>query len=218
MSRSNSTLLAIAGGILLVLALLSLATPLIRVSNTANRAGLNGQLNRQNFPGGQNNGLPDQAFPGQGLPGNPGNLPGPSIPGQGQRNFGQGGQTIPFQGNVPRAAILLRFGFLSGITGTIVFGIALIISIVAALGMFLAKRWGQVSGVIMAVVYLVLVALAILPRILFMFRIGTGFLSIGLDILRVLLAVAVIILALLPTRKGTVAAQVDPVSPTASAG
>jgi hypothetical protein len=214
MKQINKTTLAIGAGVLLVLALLTLATPLMRSANPVNQAGFNRQFNGQNFPGDQNN-LPSQSFPGQGFPGDQN---GQAFPGQGQRSLGQDGQNFRSQGNISGFATLLRFNFLSGITGTIVFGVALIISIVAALGMLLAKRWGQVSGIFMAVIYLVMAVLAILPTILFMFRIGTGFLTIVLDILRVLLAAAVIVLALLPARKGTAVAKVDPGIPTASAG
>lgn len=212
MKKLNTTTLSIAGVLLLVLALLSLATPLVRVSNGINGGGFSRQLNGQGFPGGENNFQPNQAFPGQENPGNQGGMP---LPGQGQRSSGQDSQNLPIRQG---AGGLLRFGLLRGIAGTVVFGLALVISIAAALGMFLGKRWGQVIGIGMAVIHLVLAGLAFLPQILFSFMGRFNLLGIGLDVLRLLLAAAVIILALIPAKKGGVGTGLETNTPTAPAG
>ena len=75
---------------------------------------------------------------------------------------------------------LFGLGLLSGITGTIVYGIALLVSLVAAVGMFLTKRWGQVLGIVMGVVYLILAVVSFLPMILLGFLAeDLNFLSLG---------------------------------------
>jgi Predicted membrane protein (DUF2127). len=162
----------------MVLALLFMATPLLRVSGVTNRAGFNRQFNGQANPGGQN-GFP---FPGNGtqVPGNP---------------------TFPTDPNNPttrqfpnRTQGLIGFGLLSGITGTIVYAIALLVSLAAAVGMFITKRWGQILGILMGVIYLLLAVVSFLPLILTAFTRGLNPLSLGLNILHLILAVAVIVL------------------------
>jgi hypothetical protein len=183
---------------LLVLALLFMATPLLRSTSGFQGGGnftrpSNGQ-SLPALPGGQN-GFPDQGTVPQGQ----------GLPDQGDQNFparqfaGQGGG-------------LLGFGLLNGITGTIVYAILLLIALAAALGMFLTKRWGQVLGIIMAVVYLLLGLVSFLPMILLGFARALNGLSLGLSILHLVLALAVIVLAIIPAKK-----VLNPVMPVTSA-
>ena len=152
MSKLNSKTLTIAAAVLMVLALLFMATPLLRVTgiSNANRTGFAGRFNGQTTPGAPN------GFPGfgNGTQGN-GNSTNPTTP------TNPTGRT--FNGGTRS---LFGLGLLSGITGTIVYGIALLVSLVAAVGMFLTKRWGQVLGIIMGVVYLILAVIGLIPTIL----------------------------------------------------
>ncbi len=208
MSKINSKTLMVAAALLMVLALLFMATPLLRVNGLANRAGFPSTFNSQTSPGGQN------VFPGQGG--------SQQVPGNGTQGQGNPGTQInPFNPNNPnnstgqpfanRARSLFGLGLLSGITGTIFYGIALLVSLAAAVGMFLAKRWGQVLGIVMGVVYLILAVVSFLPTILLGFARGLNFLSLGLTGLHLVLAVAVIVLASIPAKK--MMAQVVPVEP-----
>jgi hypothetical protein len=197
MSKLNSKTLAIGAAILMVLALLFMATPLLRVTGItgANRTGFAGRFNGSATPGGQN------GFPrfGNGTQGQ-GNSTNPTTP------------TNPTTRQFPaRTGSVLGLGLLSGITGTIVYGIALLVSLVAAVGMFLIRRWGQVLGIVMGVIYLILALVSFLPLILAGFLRGLNFLSLGLTILHIVLAVAVIVLALIPAKK-----MLAPASPAAS--
>jgi len=184
MSKLNSKTLTIGAVVLLVLALLFVATPLLRVSGISGRSGFNQPSNGQ-FPSGGQNGFPNQGngFQGQG------NSTNPSNPTNTTRQFGA------------RNRGLLGFAFLSGITGTIVYALALLVSLAAALGMFLTKRWGQVLGIVMAVVYLLLGLLSFIPMFLLGFARALNGLNLGLSILHLVLAIAVIVLALIPAKK-----------------
>jgi hypothetical protein len=189
MSRLNSKTLMIGAGVLLLLALLFMATPLLRVTGItgANRTGFNRQFNGGVNPGGQN-----------------------GFPGLGNGTQGQGNSTSPTTPTNPtgrtfpgRTSSLFGFALLSGITGTIVYGIALLVSLVAAVGMFLTKRWGQILGIVMGAIYLILAVLGLIPTILTAFTFARGFnaLSLGLSFLHMVLAIAVIVLALIPAKK-----------------
>jgi hypothetical protein len=190
MSKLNSKTLTIAAVVLLVLALLFVATPLLRFSGAAGRTGFNRQFNNGQFnPGGQNGTrTPGTDSQGQGLTGPNGGFQG------------QGNPTNPNRQFAGRSS-LLRLSFLNGITGTIVYGIALLVSLAAALGMFLTRRWGQILGVIMAVIYLLLSLLSFLPLILLGFARALNGLSLGLTIAHIILAIAVIVLAVIPAKK-----------------
>jgi hypothetical protein len=135
----------------------------------------------QNFVPGQGDGLQIQ---------------GNGVPGQG--NSFQDNQTNPNRQFTTRGRTLFGFGLLTGVTGTIIYGIALLISLAAAVGMFLTRRWGQVLGILMAVAYLLLGLLSFLPQLLLGFARGLNPLNLGLTVLHVVLAVAVIVLALIP--------------------
>jgi hypothetical protein len=189
MSKLNSKTLTIAAAILLVLALLFVATPLLRFSGVTARPGVNRQFNGQFIPGGQN---------GNRTPGT--NPQGQDFTGPNGGVQGQGNSTNPNRQFTGRSS-LLRFSFLNGITGTIVYGIALLVSLAAALGMFLTRRWGQILGIIMAVIYLLLSLLSFLPMILLGFARALNGLSLGLAIVHLALAIAVIILAVIPVKK-----------------
>jgi hypothetical protein len=204
----NTRLLPIAAILLLLLALLFMATPLLRVSGVAGRTGANRQFSGQyvprsgsgnaTSPNGQNafptpgTGTQEQGFPGQGNSTYP-------------RQFGGSGSS------------LLQLSFLSGITGTIVYAIALLVALAAAVGMFITRRWGQILGIVMAVLYFVLALVSFLPTILLGFAGALNGLSLGLDILRLILAVAVIVLALIPAKKAmTPAVSATPATPPAA--
>jgi hypothetical protein len=199
MSKLNSKTLTIAAVVLLVLALLFVATPLLRFNGVTGRAGFNRQPNGQFTPGGQN-GIPN---------------PGTSSQGQGFTGpiggfQGQGNSTNPNRQFAGQSS-LLRLSFLNGITGTIVYGIALLVSLAAAMGMFFTRRWGQVLGIIMAVIYLLLSLLSFAPLVLLGFARTLNGLSLGLTIVHLVLAIAVIVLAVIPAKKGL--AQLLPANP-----
>ena len=200
----NSTTLTIAGILLIVLALLFLASPLLGLNRGLQRAGnFNRLFNGQNGTGGQN--FP--AIPSGGT-------------GNGQRFFGQGGTGNGFPGqggtNFPGQQVnrtgLLGLGFLRGTTSLIIFGVGLLISLAAFIGMLSVKTWGKILGILMAVIYLLLAVLSFLPLILFSrFGVFSNPLSIILNILHVVLALGVIVFALIPARKALApAAAVTP--------
>lgn len=189
MSKLNSRTLTIAAVILLVLALVFVATPLLRFAGVTGRAGANRQFNGQFTPGGQNGArTPGTGSQGQGF----------TRPNGGFQ--GQGNSTNPNRQFAGQSS-LLRLSFLNGITGTLVYGIALLVSLAAALGMFFTKRWGQVLGIIMAVIYLLLSLLSFLPLILLGFARALNGLSLGLTIVHLVLAIAVIVLAVIPPKR-----------------
>jgi hypothetical protein len=188
-NKLNTKLLPIAAILLLVLALLFVATPLLRVSGVSGRSGFTRQFSGQTSPGGQN-GFPSQ---GNGIQGQ-----GFTAPDNGTQNPGT--TTNPNR-QFAGGNSLLRISFLSGLTGTIVYALLLLVALAAALGMFLAKRWGQVLGIVMAVVYLLLGLVSFLPMILLGFARGLNVLSLGLSILHLVLAIVVIVLAIIPAKK-----------------
>jgi type IV secretory pathway TrbL component len=71
-----------------------------------------------------------------------------------------------------------------------------------------------VLGIVMAVLYLILSLVTFLPTILLGFARGFNVLSLGLTILHVVLAIAVIVLALIPARK--ILAPTYPTGPSAT--
>jgi hypothetical protein len=103
----------------------------------------------------------------------------------------------------------VRGGFLVGVTGAIVFFVALLVSLVAALGMLFTKRWGQVLGIITAVLYGLVGLVSLLPILL----LGSAGLrnpfSLILGIAHLLLALAVIVLASIPARPTAAPALAD---------
>jgi hypothetical protein len=184
----NPKLLPIAAIVLIVLGLLFMATPLLRQTRGFQRGGnfvaqgdgqsvpLNGFVVRGNIPQGQ-------VLPGQGG--------GPQI----QVSPGQGGP------NLTGRRFAVGGGFLGGFIGPVVYFVALLFSLAAAVGMFMTRRWGQFLGIIMAVLYFLLGMLALLP-IIFVSLLGLrNPLSLILSIIHVLLATAVIVLASIPAKK-----------------
>jgi hypothetical protein len=209
MSKLNSKTLTIGAAVLLVLALLFMATPLLRVTGItgANRTGFTRRFSGSTTPGAQN-----------------------GFPGFGTGTQGQGNSTNPTTPTNPTtrqfpagARSLLGLGLLSGITGTIFYGIALLVSLVAAVGMFLTKGWGKILGIVMGIVYLILSVVGLIPTILLAFTFARGFnaLTLGLSFLHLVLAIVVIVLALIPAKKILASAAPAPVSqatpPAASA-
>lgn len=192
MSKLNSKTLTVAAVLLVVLALLFMATPLMRVSGLSGRSGFTRLSNGQSLPGGQND------FPSQG-----GGLPGQGFSSQTGGTQGQGNVNTPGQQFTGQPRSLLGFGFLNGMNGIIVYAIALLVSLAAAVGMFITRRWGQVLGIVMAVIYLILALVGLIPIILMGFMRALNGLSLGLSILHLVLALAVIVLASIPVKKVT---------------
>jgi hypothetical protein len=197
----NSRMLTIAAILLVVLALLFLATPLLRINgNLQGRGNFTGRtFNGQTLPNGGTGGTGGNGFQfqdgsGTGGTGNNGN--GQTFPNgfQGQngtgttRQFGAG-------------AGLLRVGFLNGVIGTIVYAMLLLVSIAAAAGMLFTKRWGKILGIIMGVVYLVLGLVGLVPTLLTLFFGLRNPLTIILGILHLVLSLAVIVFASIPAKQ-----------------
>jgi hypothetical protein len=175
----NPKLLPIAALLLVVLALLFMATPLLRTGRAFQPGGGNFGVrgNGQNFP---QNGFPTPA---------PGTLP------QGRVfNGGQNGTNFPAQ------RLAVGGGFLNGVLGTVIYFVALMVSLAAAVGMFLTRRWGQVLGIIMAVIYFLLGLLSLLPLLLLGAFGLRNPLSLILGAVHVVLAVVVIVLASIPAK------------------
>jgi hypothetical protein len=195
MSKLNSKTLTIAAIVLMVLALLFMATPILRVSGVSGLSGLNRQFNGQTLP-----------RAGTGTP-----SPGGQNDFSGQGFTYQGNSTTPARQFPGQTGGLLGFGLLSGTTGTIVYALALLVSLAAAVGMFITKRWGQILGIVMAVIYLILGLVSFLPMILMGFITALNGLSLALTMLHLVLAMAVIVLALIPAKK--VAIPIVPATP-----
>jgi len=198
MSKLNSTTLTIAAVLLVVLSLLVMATPLLRTTpGFTNRTGTQTFTPGGAFPTPQGGFTPGQGTTGQGFVLGQG--------GTGTGSTGTGGNTTRrFTGANRGASTLFRIGFLSGVTGTIVYALLLLVSLGAALGMFMTKAWGKILGIIMAIVYALLALVSTVPILLsgFLTQAGGSLgLSIGLNVLHLMLALAVIVLALIPARK-----------------
>jgi hypothetical protein len=193
----NPKLLPIAALVLVVLAMLFMASPLMPSTG--------------GFPAGGNFNPPanGQSLPQNGFPSQGGGPQGQGFPGQG----GPNSQGQPLGG---RGDGLPGFGLMGGITGTIVYAIALLVSLAAAVGMFLTRRWGQVLGIVMAVIYLLLALVSFIPVLLMSFIRGLNGLSLGLSILHLVLAIAVIVLASIPAKKAIVPVPAEPAAPPAA--
>jgi hypothetical protein len=200
-SKLNPKLLTIAAVLLIVLALLFMATPLLRTSRGFQRSSnFVPQGNGQSF---QQNGFPAQGN-GQSFPQN-------GFPNQGSGSQSQGGSNYPNRQFAARGGGLLRLAFLNGVTGVIVYFLALLISLAAAVGMFLTRRWGQILGICMAVLYLLLGLVSLLPILLIGAIDLRNPLSLILGSAHILLAVAVIAFASIPAKKlATPAVELPP--------
>jgi hypothetical protein len=164
----NPKLLPFASLVLVLLALLFMATPLLR--STASFQG------KSNFV----------------------------VQGNGQSVI-QNGTTVQGSGSsVPnRPVVRLGGGAVSGATGAILYFVLLLIALVAAVGMLFTKRWGQVLGIIIAVLYGLLGLVSLLPVLLGI----RNPLSLILGLVHLLLAVAVIVLASIPAKNGPIPAR-----------
>jgi len=203
----NTKTLTIAAILLIILALLFLASPILglnRAGRGTNFRQFNGQ-NGQNFPGGlPNSGTNGQQpfffQPRQGGTGNGFQNPGGTGTG---RQFSRTG--------------FLGLGLLRGTIGTVVYGMALLISLAAVIGMLSLKRWGKILGIVMGVVYLLLALLSFLPTLL-LARFGAAFtnpVSLILFVIHLVLALGVIIFALIPAKNASIpAAAVTPPAAT----
>ena len=182
----NARTLSLAALALVVLALLFQAGPLIRPAGGFRRPGNfvtqgNGQSLQQNGTSGQSAG--NQFFVGGGS-------------GQLQAGTNTSGRRILVGGGVSRVTIFIYF-------------VMLLISLAAAIGMLFTKRWAQVLGIIMAVLYGLMGLLSLVPMLL-------GFfvpLTLILGIVHLLLAVAVIVLASLPGKPANAAAPAPAADP-----
>jgi hypothetical protein len=177
----NPKLLPIAALVLVVLALLFMATPLLRASGGPQRNG--------NFVTQGNGQTP------------PRNI----IPGGGgvQRLFGSGSGASPRQ-------ISIGGGLLGGIAGSIFYFVLLLVSLAAAIGMFMTRRWGQVLGIILAVLYSLLGLVSLLPLLLSISFGVRNPISLILGVLHLLLAVSVIVLASIPAKKAATQVVANP--------
>jgi len=189
--KNKKTLLIIAGICLLVLALLCTTVAVI------NRFG----LLRMTFPGGS-----DRLTPlGQGFMNQDGSEPGITIPEDIQRGEGfdpSRGITMP-EGGFPgggrfqsgtMTGNLRMGGSILGWIGVALYGVALILAVVAAIGIFKCKKWGAILGIMVAAGLGIASAFGLVR---FM-----GWSTLAIAIIKLLLAVAVITLLLVkPSRE-----------------
>jgi hypothetical protein len=208
-TKLNAKTLMIAAVVLVILALLVMATPLVSTTGAANRGSFtgNGTFNGRAFA------TPQGGFTGQGFTGQTFN--GGTSGTTGGTTGGTGTTTTRGFTGANRPTTLLRIGFLSGVEGTMVYAGLLLISLAAALGMFLTKAWGKILGILMGAVYAALALVSTLPLLFsgFLSRaIGGMALSIGFNVLHLVLALVVIVLALIPAKK--LLTPVAPVAPT----
>ena len=89
-------------------------------------------------------------------------------------------------------------GLMGGRGGILIYFVALLVSLAAAVGMLFTKRWGQVLAIIMAVLYGLLGLVSLLPLLLIRFVGAPNPVSLILGVVHLLLAVAVIVLASIP--------------------
>lgn len=179
----NATMLSIAAGVLVLLALLFLAAPLVsgnRVltgNDSFNRSSTSGQppFDQNNLPNGQ--------------PGITNGFPGT-------------GTTRQFQGFQGRQAgnrsFLSVFNLIGGRNRTFVNAIAFLVSMAAAIGMLMTRNWGRVLGIIMAIIYILFAIIGLLPELLFRLNGIRSPVGLIISVLELILAAAVIILSSLP--------------------
>jgi len=178
----NARMLSLAALALVVLALLFQAAPLIRTAGLRRSANFGAAGNGQALPQGQSGGT--QLFVGGGA-------------GQLQGGTNTSARRVLVGGGFSRVTILIYF-------------VMLLISLAAAIGMLFTKRWAQVLGIIMAVLYGLMGLLSLVPMLL-------GFVvpvTLILGIVHLLLAVAVIVLASIPGKPASVAAPAPAADPS----
>jgi hypothetical protein len=122
-------------------------------------------------------------FPGRGT------FPQGGFPNGGFNNS-QNGQTPNFNSANPNRAVMVRLLRLFNTISTVVNIGAIVLAVIAAIGLFMKKRWGAVLGIILAVILLLLG----IPGILRSF----STLAFVESTVRIVLAIAVIVLLLLP--------------------
>ncbi len=185
----NTKLLPIAALLLVVLALLFLAGPLIR---PVQRTGVfipqgSGQVVTQN---------------------------GTSAGGAGNQFFVSGGTGGTATGGTTPRRVTIGGGALGGRSGVLILFVLLLAALAAAVGMLFTKNWGRVLAIIMGILYALLGLISLLP-LLFIRIIGTpNPVTLVLGAIHLLLAIAVIVLASIPAKQEMV--PVLPATPPAA--
>jgi hypothetical protein len=128
-------------------------------------------------------------------PGNPpsGNFPRGNFP---QGNFPQGGQTFQRSSSFSGLFQVIRW------LGVSLNAIVLVLGILAAVGIWLQKKWGAILAIVLA-------ALLLLSNLVGLFRFFS-LLTFAEALLKVLLAAAVIVLLLLPVSRRAYAPPPEP--------
>ena len=107
--------------------------------------------------------------------------------------------------NLTTRRVAVGGGLMGGRGGIFIYFAALLVALTAGVGMLYTKRWGQVLGIILAVLYGLLGLLSLLPLLLIRF-IAPNPVSLILGAIHLLLAVAVIVLASIPGKPAVPAA------------
>jgi hypothetical protein len=147
-----------------------------------NRQFLAGRFAGRNFPQG---GFPSGGFPSGGIPNDQNNT----------------GQTPNFTPNRQLGTGLARLLRLIRPVMTVLNGLLIVVGVVAAIGLFKTKRW----GVILAIILSALLFLLAIPGMLRIFSVLTAV----ENVVRMLLALAVIVLLLLPQARKAYARPVE---------
>jgi len=167
------TVVTIAAIVLILLALLVAGLGIANQLNLLGRGGLAGRALFNNSLRSRNF-LPPNGFPSGGFGNNPGTTP----------NF------------IPNRTGLTGITRLLGIIRPVIFGldiVLLLLAVVAAIGLFRTKRWAAIMAIVLAVLTIVVT----IPGMLRIFSAVT-FIE---NLVRILLAVAVIVLLLLPASR-----------------
>lgn len=201
MLKLNGKILSITAGLLLCLSLLYVATPLLRPTSAFGGPRI---ITGQGLPSGGQGGGFQVITPGdQGtiVQGQGGDMPGFPSQGQGNPNLTQ----RQFSGVRPGG--LMSFGFLNGTNGIIIYGIAFLVSLIAAVGMLQTKNWGRILGIVMGALYSLLALFSFVPLLLIrlmargsVIRVG-GSIGIWLNVAQLVLALAVLVLAAVSAKK-----------------
>lgn len=211
MLKMNAKILSVTAVLLLCLSLLYLATPLLRPASAfGGPRTFTGQGLTSSDQGG---GVQVITPSGQGtiLQGPGGDMQGFPSQGQGSPNFTQ----RQFSGGRPGG--LLSFGLLNGTNGIIIiYGIALLVSLAAAVGMLMTRNWGRILGIVMGVVYSSMALYGLLPALFIGSMVRRAGISVGgsliswLTVVRLVMAVAVVVLAATSAKKVSKPAEVIP--------
>ena len=108
--------------------------------------------------------------------------------------------------NLTTRRVAVGGGLMGGRGGIFIYFAALLVALTAGVGMLYTKRWGQVLGIILAVLYGLLGLLALLPLLLIRLPEAANPVSLILGAIHLLLAVAVIVLAAIPGKPAVPAA------------